>query len=65
MGTKPRSIKVNGQVFEATVLKVTGRDPDGTPRTFEIMKPNESTKVEEGMAFFVVYAIPEINKRRN
>lgn len=59
--SKPRTLKIaGGEVFHATVLKVLTRDADGAPRTFEIMHPDESTKVTDGQEFWIVYASEKV-----
>ena len=62
----PNSIKTaDGQVFTTTVLKVLTRDDDGSPRTFQLLRDDESTEVAEGDAFEIVYSRRELHEKKN
>lgn len=66
MKKKPSVITVaGGEKFRATVLKVITRDEDGSPRTFEILREDERTKVSEGLEFWVVYASENVLKPKS
>jgi hypothetical protein len=55
-GRKPSRIKINGEDYRVVVLKVLGRDELGRPRQCELMYEGESTKIEGGEDFLVVFA---------
>ena len=63
---RPSVIQVaGGKKLHCTVLKVLERNEDGSPRTFELLRDDESTDVEEGTAFWIVYAPAEMKARRS
>lgn len=62
---KPPTILVSGQIFKATVLEVTGFDEDGSPREFRILRDHESTQVEDGKQFWIVYASSRVIDRKD
>lgn len=47
-----------GKRYKLVVLKVIVRDDDGSPRAFELLRDDESTKVEGGEHFWTCY-VPE------
>lgn len=58
------NLEVNGKLYRATVLQVQERDPDGSPRTFRLLREDESVDVTSGKeAFWVVFAPPEMSQR--
>lgn len=63
--TKPRSISINGQRYDSTLLKVIDRDPDGSARRFELLRDDESANLAGGEQFWIVYALPAMQKRRS
>lgn len=63
---KPSLIQLPGGVkFYITLLKVLTTDPDGSPRTFELLRDDESTRVDGGESFFTVYAPDVMRGRRD
>lgn len=53
---KPAKIELpDGSTYRPMVLQVVESDAFG-PRVFRRLREEESVKVEEGMAFWVVYA---------
>lgn len=66
MKTRPSVIQVaGGKKLHLTVLKVLERNPDGSPRTFELLRDDESTNIEGGENFWLVYAPAEMRARRS
>lgn len=61
--------KIQGSVYRATVLQVMERDNDGTPRTFRLLRDDESVNLEETpegqRAFEVVFARVDLQRRRH
>jgi len=56
MKKRPTVIQLPGGVkFHAVVLQVIERDEGGAPRTFRVLRDNESVHLEGGEEFFVVY----------
>ncbi len=56
---RPVRIVVQGEHYVAAVLKVTERDSSG-PRTFRLLRDDETTTVEGGEEFWVVYAAEDL-----
>lgn len=70
---KPRPIKpsvINTPMgkYHAAVLKVVGKDPDGQPRTFELVREDEETQLSADPAspsqFWIVYAPRALSERK-
>ncbi len=53
------------KVYRATVLQITERDPDGTPRAFRLLRDDESVHLQGGEAFEVVFARADLQERRH
>ena len=50
-----KEVKINGEVYVPAPMQVIEADPvSGKPRKFQIMYPEESANVEDGMEFWVV-----------
>ncbi len=61
---KPTTIQLpHGVKFHAVVLQVVEEDPDGSPRTFRLLRDDESVKLEGGEKFWVVYGPEELKKK--
>lgn len=70
--TKPKRVVVEndqatiqGKLYRATVLVVTEKDSDGTARAFRLLRDDEAIKVHDGMAFEIVFARADLQKRRH
>ena len=50
---KTRTIR--GQEYKPTVLKVTGRYPDGRPKDCIMIHDDQSTEVKDGTEFIVAF----------
>lgn len=61
----PGRLQIGDEVYVATVLKVTGKDPDGSPRVFELLREDESVSLAGGEQFFVVYALASMSRRNH
>jgi hypothetical protein len=48
---KTRTIR--GELYSTTVLKVTGRYPDGRPKECIMIHDDQSTEVQDGTEFIV------------
>ena len=61
--------RIQGTVYRATVLQVIECDNDGTPRTFRLLRDDESVDLtetpEEQRAFEVVFARADLQRRLN
>lgn len=60
----PAAIKVGGEKYIPTVLKVTDANADGTPRAFRFLAEDEPV-TNDGGEVFVVYALPTMSLRRS
>lgn len=56
---KPNRIVVGGKKYRATVLKVIEEDSLG-PRMFQLLRDDESTDIEGGEQFWIVYVSEEM-----
>jgi len=56
MKHKPRWIQTGGEKFISTVLQVIEKDELGRPKTFRLLRDDETVNLEGGEQFFVVYA---------
>ena len=61
----PATMHVAVRRYRALVLKVEERDPDGTPRVCRLLRDDESTHLEGGEHFWIVYAPDGLTQRRN
>lgn len=59
--------RIGEEVFRQTVLQVMERDPDGTPRTFRLLREDESVDLEKTpehqRAFEIVFARADMQRR--
>lgn len=73
MNKKKKSQEVvrdsSGRAFRPVVLQVVGRDDDGTPRLFRLLRDDEEINLEETppehRAFEIVYAREGVLLRHN
>jgi hypothetical protein len=62
---RPTVIQLPGRVkYHALVLKVLTTDEVGQARTVEILRDEETTSVEDGDHFWIVYADARLAKRK-
>lgn len=64
MSQRPKNIVIGADRYVATVLQVVEKDPDGSPRTFRLMREDESINIQGDEEFFVVFAREEMSKRK-
>lgn len=62
-------LKHQGRHYRATVLRVLTTDSDGTPRTFELVRDDETVDLaalsEAQRTFWVMFAPVELQTRRH
>lgn len=61
----PGAVIVAGERWPLVLLKVTGKDDDGSPRTFELLRDDETTSTLGRPEFFTAYVHPGAVQRSN
>lgn len=63
---KPKFVQLpKNERYYATVLKVIEKNEDGSPKLLEVFKEDDVATLEGGEHFWIVYAPPELFKRRS
>lgn len=62
---KQQRIEVGGDPWKVVVLKITGKDLDGSMRTFELLREEEETQVDGGEEFVTAYVPEHMLRRRS
>ena len=55
MAKRPHRIGINGEPFQAVILRVAERDEKGRPKVCVAYYPDESVAMEEGAEFTIAY----------
>jgi hypothetical protein len=55
MPSKPGRIKIGGDTYVATVMKINSKYPDGTPKELTLIRDEDTVKLSEGDEFTIPY----------